>query len=171
MIETCSICGETFITEANMFVYQHRPSEEYYAHVECHNKLQNKGIKMKHTFFGNNTCELCGTTYNPIHSHECTPVEQYKPKPLDTTDFMKRMEEYHKSCAFCPSCGNKHEDHKIRILAELCFVCIAKNKQKEKEDAIAKSIEGLDIYERIARIESILYDHFKNHVQRESIFR
>jgi len=31
MLKTCSNCGQNFLTEADLFVYQHRPTEEYYS--------------------------------------------------------------------------------------------------------------------------------------------
>lgn len=42
--ETCRICGEGIITEADAFVYQHRPTEEYYAHVQCVIRGANKRV-------------------------------------------------------------------------------------------------------------------------------
>jgi len=31
MLKTCSNCGQNFLTEVALFVYQHRPTEEYYS--------------------------------------------------------------------------------------------------------------------------------------------
>ena len=31
MLKTCSNCGQNLLTEVDLFVYQHRPTEEYYS--------------------------------------------------------------------------------------------------------------------------------------------
>ena len=34
--ETCSLCDKGIITEADMFIFQHRPSGDIYFHLDCY---------------------------------------------------------------------------------------------------------------------------------------
>jgi hypothetical protein len=60
MIATCDICQKDFITEADLYVYQHRPEGEYYAHIDCYTDL----------YCNTNYCEVCSSCGE---SGCCTP--------------------------------------------------------------------------------------------------
>ena len=90
-------------------------------------------------------------------------------EPITPSEFKKHMDEYYESLRHCVKCGERLD--KTELAPSLCWKCRKLNEQEKKMIAIKKEISNLTLEERISRIEFILHDHFRNHPEREVVFR
>jgi hypothetical protein len=108
---------------------------------------------------------------NDAHKKAATSTLRFGPSTFDRDQFEEGMKAFEESLRTCPICNEPHDDYKRRAFQEMCYKCKKKKIDKEKSDKLESDIAGLTLDQRIARIESILYDHFQDHPQREWVMR
>ena len=101
---------------------------------------------------------ICVEIYNIVNGHKCIPFPPTE-NVVIADDVMTNLKKHVEPC--CPPCGIKRDIYSHRKYGELCSSCRQKNEEESKRKWLAERKYTKTIEERIAEIESFMYDHMK----------